>query len=86
MFVPILWRLTWTSINRFLPTYKLVMSEPTAEDLNKLSDLVREKRLKPVLESRSPFPFTVEGVRDAYRLMMSKHAHGKVVVKISPSS
>uniref|UniRef100_A0A7R9WJG4 Enoyl reductase (ER) domain-containing protein n=1 Tax=Pseudictyota dubia TaxID=2749911 RepID=A0A7R9WJG4_9STRA len=42
-----------------------------------------EGRIRPVLDPASPFPFTEEGVREAFRLQKSIHAHGKVVVKVS---
>lgn len=37
-------------------------------------------RLKPVLDRRSPFPFTADGVN--FQLQASKHAHGKFVVAV----
>jgi len=40
-------------------------------------------RVKAVLDPAAPFPFTEEGVRGAFSLQKSIHAHGKVVVKIA---
>ncbi|CAM9502874.1 unnamed protein product [Hapterophycus canaliculatus] len=83
MFAPVLWRTGWTGVNRRRPRYKLVISEPEGKDLAEVSELVTSGRLKPVLEPASPFPFTAEGVKAAFELQGSRHAHGKVVVKIA---
>ncbi|CAM9143842.1 unnamed protein product [Ectocarpus sp. 4 AP-2014] len=83
MFVPQLWRSGWTLINRLRPRYKLVISEPTAQDIADMVELVTTGRCKPVLDPASPFPFTADGVKAAFKLQGSKHAHGKVVVTIA---
>lgn len=83
MFVPILWRSGYTLINRLRPRYKLMISDPIAQDLADLAELVTAGRLNPVLDPASPFPFTADGVKAAFKLQASKHAHGKVVVTVS---
>lgn len=83
MFVPVLWRMCWTYINRLLPHYKLFICEPDDKHLAEVSELVASGRLKPVLDPASPFPFAAEGVRAAFKLQGSRHAHGKVVVAIA---
>eukprot|EP00903_Cladosiphon_okamuranus_P011470 g10803.t1 len=83
MMVPQLWRSGWTCINRLRPRYKMVISEPVAKDLDELAAMVAAGRLKAVLDPASPFPFTVDGVKAAFKLQTSKHAHGKVVVAMS---
>lgn len=82
MFLPTLVRMVWTTVNRWTPRYKLVIGDPVEGDWPELKSLVEEKRLKPVIEPSSPFPFTIEGVKQAFRLQASKHAHGKVVIKL----
>jgi len=41
-----------------------------------------EHKLVPLIDPRGPFPFTTEGVREAFRLQRSRHAEGKVVVSV----
>jgi len=36
-----------------------------------------------VFDAASPLPFTTEGVRRAFHVQRSRHAHGKVVVLIA---
>lgn len=52
-------------------------------DLRELLEDVVEGRLRPVLDPSSPFEFTETGVRNAFHLQKSCHAHGKVVVKVA---
>jgi hypothetical protein len=40
-------------------------------------------KLQPAMDERGPFPFTTEGVRAAFRLQESRHAHGKVIVHVA---
>ena len=54
-----------------------------AAPLVELVSLVDEKKLKIVLDPISPLPFTAEGAKRGLALMESRHAHGKVVVKIA---
>ncbi|CAM9952846.1 unnamed protein product [Sphacelaria rigidula] len=83
LFMPTLWRMLWTTLNRWKPSYKLVICDPVEGDWPELKTSVEEKRLKPVLDPASPFPFTIEGVKQAFALQASKHAHGKVVIKLA---
>jgi NADPH:quinone reductase-like Zn-dependent oxidoreductase len=39
--------------------------------------------LKAILDPSGPFPLTTDGVRKAFRLQESRHAHGKVVIRIA---
>lgn len=82
MFVPLLWRAGWTRINRRRPFYSLVISSVTEKSLREVADLVSTGRLKAVIDHRSPFPLTAEGVKAAFQLQASKHAHGKVVISV----
>lgn len=62
----------------------MVISAVAKDDLIKVVELVSAERLKTVLDPSSPFPFTLEGVKAAFALQASKHAHGKVVVSMLP--
>lgn len=62
-------------------TYHVGLS-PSGGALERLADHVREGRLQPMLDPRSPFEFTYEGVREALRAQSSKKAHGKLVVEL----
>lgn len=50
--------------------------------LQELQSLVEEGKLKVVLDPISPVAFETEQIKSAFRLMESRHAHGKVVVQI----
>ena len=81
-----LWRAfksrTWVRFR--LPAYTFAMSLPAERDvMTRTMDLAGKGTLKAVIDSNGPFPFTTEGVRAAFRLKESRHAHGKVVVQVS---
>lgn len=82
MFVPTLWRVMWTYFYPWKPWYKFTVCEPSQDDWPELTTLVKEGRLHPVIEPSSPHPFTIEGVKEAFKIQASKHAHGKVVIKM----
>jgi len=48
--------------------------------------LVEESKLRIVTDPAGPFPFTAEGVRDAFVLQESRHTHGKVVVLVGAAA
>lgn len=83
MFVPVIWRMCWTTLYPWTPKYKLVMCTPVEDDFLEAVKLVEENRLKVVIEPASPFPFTCDGAKQAFKLQASKHAHGAVVIKIA---
>jgi len=51
--------------------------------LTRTMAMAKNGTLKAVMDSRGPFPFTTEGVRNAFRLQETRHIHGKVVVQVS---
>ncbi|KAI9016937.1 chaperonin 10-like protein [Gaertneriomyces semiglobifer] len=77
-----IWKSIWTKVWRGVPSYVTVASSTTQEYLEKVMALVKEGKLKIVMETSGPFPFTAQGVKDALALQASRHAHGKVVVKV----
>lgn len=84
---PALWRATYTRIGlsrSYLPQYSYVMGLPsTAEIVTRTLSLADQGKLVPCIDDSGPFQFTTEGVRDAFSLQASRHAKGKVVIRVS---
>lgn len=80
--IPTLWRTMWTAVAPWKPRYEFLAPRTNTDDWPQLTSLVEAKVLKPVLNPASPFPFTIDGVRRAFELQASNHAHGKVVINI----
>ena len=60
------------------------MSLPKERDvMTRTMELASNGTLKAVIDPKGPFPFTTDGVREAFRLQETRHAHGKVVVQVS---
>eukprot|EP00195_Chlamydomonas_chlamydogama_P007431 CAMPEP_0202903868 /NCGR_PEP_ID=MMETSP1392-20130828/26789_1 /ASSEMBLY_ACC=CAM_ASM_000868 /TAXON_ID=225041 /ORGANISM="Chlamydomonas chlamydogama, Strain SAG 11-48b" /LENGTH=347 /DNA_ID=CAMNT_0049591221 /DNA_START=198 /DNA_END=1241 /DNA_ORIENTATION=+ len=78
-----LWKPMWTTFCPWVPAYLLVMSSIQSKVLSQIMDRVADGRLRIMLDPASPHPFTAEGVRKAFMVQASGHAHGKVVVKIA---
>jgi len=78
------WRMLWSRINPWIPRWVAPEALRLEDgDLKGLLNDVVEGRLKPILDLQSPFPFNEDGVRRAFDLQKSKHAHGKVVIQIA---
>ncbi|KAL7480402.1 hypothetical protein ACHAW6_006088 [Cyclotella cf. meneghiniana] len=85
---PALWRAAYTRVGVFsrssLPKYSYVMGLPgSSEIVTRTLSLAAEGKIVPCIDDSGPFPLTTDGVRDAFRLQASRHAKGKVVVKVS---
>ncbi|KAL7507577.1 hypothetical protein ACHAXN_005863 [Cyclotella atomus] len=84
---PALWRATYTRIGfsrSYLPQYSYVIGLPSTSDIvTRTLSLAEEGKLIPCIDDSGPFPFTTEGVRDAFRLQASRHAKGKIIIKVS---
>ncbi|GKY90958.1 hypothetical protein MPSEU_000068600 [Mayamaea pseudoterrestris] len=83
---PTLWLSFWSRIwtRRKLPIYTFAFSLPSTRDcMTKTLQLVAERKLKAVIDPQGPFPFTTEGVRKAFRCQESRHAQGKVVIRVA---
>jgi NADPH:quinone reductase-like Zn-dependent oxidoreductase len=61
--------------------FKLSFINVTEEAVQNVGRLIDQREIKPVLDS--VWEFTDEGVKDAYRKLMTFHARGKVVIKVS---
>ncbi|CAM9141626.1 unnamed protein product [Discosporangium mesarthrocarpum] len=82
---PVLGRVIMSRVrSSSVPKYSVMFPAPRGDNtMEELFALAEEGKVKPVLDKSSPFPFTTEGVRGAFRLQESRHAHGKVVVEIA---
>ena len=61
--------------------FKLSLMNVTEEEVQNVGRLIDQREIKPVLDS--VWEFTNEGVKDAYTKLMTVHARGEVVIKIS---
>jgi NADPH:quinone reductase-like Zn-dependent oxidoreductase len=83
---PTLWRafVTRTWYRSRLPAYKYVLALPdNNEGLRKTFELNKANQLSAILHNNNPFPFTTQGVREAFRVQESRHTKGKVVVHVA---
>jgi len=67
-----------------LPKYTFAMSLPgDREVMTKTMKYAEDGKLKAVTDPSGPFPFSTEGVRDAFRVQESRHGKGKVIVQVN---
>lgn len=78
-----LWPPLKSILSPWIPHYRMLVSSTTADYLSKVLALVDSGKITVVLDPASPLPFTTEGVKKAFTLQASRHAHGKVVVQIA---
>lgn len=79
-------RAFWNCIvQRSIPYYRLTPDalKVSLTSFKTLIDHVESKRLKVVIDHKGPFEFTQTGVTEAFKLQASRHAHGKVVVRVA---
>lgn len=77
-------RALWSRLatRRSLPTFTFAMALPdTREIMTRTLDLAHTGKLQAVIDG--PYSLTSEGVRNAFRKLESRHAQGKVVIKIA---
>jgi NADPH:quinone reductase-like Zn-dependent oxidoreductase len=81
---PLFSRQLWTSMWPFVPKYRWHANGLDIQPgrLQTLGKLVDEGKLKVVLDPMTPVPFETAAIQQAFKLMESRHAHGKVVVQI----
>ena len=63
--------------------YKMFLGGVDGKVLQEVMQMVDEGKLKIVMDPKGPFPFTEQGVKDAFALHESRHAMGKVVTQVS---
>ena len=78
-----LWRPVWTSFCPWLPRYIAGVSISDNRSIAEVLRLVATGKLVVPLSEQSPFPFTEAGLKGAFSLQESGHAHGKVIVRIN---
>jgi NADPH:quinone reductase-like Zn-dependent oxidoreductase len=59
-----------------------LLAKPAAQDLITIRDLIRARRLKPVIDRH----YGLNEVSDAFRYVEGRHARGKVVITIVPET
>jgi len=66
-----------------MPAYTFAFSLQNDRDIMKETmKLVQDGKLKACVDSRGPFTFNTQGVRDAFNLQISRKVQGKAVVKL----
>ena len=80
--VPPMGRQLVNFMRRKSPQYRLYMGEVDKKLMEEVVDMVSEQKFKVVLDPRGPFPFTTEGVRDAWNLHIARGGHGKIVIEV----
>lgn len=67
-----------------MPKFTYTMAIPSSGDvMTRTLQLAKENKLKAVLDPKGPFPFTTEGVREAFKTQESRHPKGKVVIHVA---
>lgn len=83
MFPPLRRSLTSRLRSSKLARYDMLWPAPRGDSLKRLVALYEQGGVRAVLHDGKTFPFTTDGVRQAFDIMINRKAHGKVVVKIS---
>jgi len=52
------------------------------EKMEPVVNMAAKKEFKVIVDSRGPFPFTTQGVRQAWNLHIARGGHGKIVIAI----
>mmetsp|Transcript_680 Transcript_680/g.1961 ORF Transcript_680/g.1961 Transcript_680/m.1961 type:complete len:83 (-) Transcript_680:448-696(-) len=68
---------------RSVPHYSVKDGWPGPLDVAEVVAAVADGTHRVVLDAAGPFSFTTEGVTSALALVYSRHAHGKVVVRVA---
>jgi len=68
--------------SRTIPAYIVLMPYDYPQGRKQVLDMMEAQELQIKLDDRSPHPFTLEGVKHAFGVIASGHAHGKVVVSM----
>lgn len=61
----------------------MMLPAPRGDSLKRFLEFFSEGKFRIVQDPVSPFPFTEQGVKDAFNLMMSRRAKGKVVISLA---
>ena len=82
---PTLWKALTSRVwyRKNLPKYSFALAlDADRAHLQETLELASSRKLTAVIDPKGPFPFTSEGLRNAYHLQESRHPHGKVIVRV----
>ena len=74
-----------TFFRRGIPRYKAFLAGFKKGHLEETLELLNTGSVKTVFGPPSPLQFTVEDAKKGFEMVASKHAHGKIVIRISES-
>lgn len=81
-FAPVLRRQLLSRLIPRRPKYDMMFPAPRGDSLKRCIKEIEEGRVRVIVDKRSPFPFTTEGVREAFNVMIQRGGHGKIVIQI----
>ncbi|EQC27475.1 hypothetical protein SDRG_14678 [Saprolegnia diclina VS20] len=76
-----LWLRHFLGLGQYRPNVHLLLADPKSVDFKAVADILEAQNVKPIIDS--VFPFTPEGVEDAFAKLHSRRAKGKIVVNVS---
>lgn len=65
-----------------VPRYRFFLGSTPRETIAEVMRMAADGEIRAVLDARSPLPFGEQGVKDAFNIMISRRAHGKIVVEM----
>lgn len=70
-----------------LPKYSFAMSlDQERSHLTRTLEMAKNGIVRAVVDPRGPFPFTTEGIRQAFRTQETRHIQGKVVIEVAKTN
>lgn len=81
--LPPMWRVLKSKMVSSSPAYIMYLGGVKAEDIREVLQLADEGHLKVVLHEGKAFPFSEQGAKDMFNLMISRRGHGKVVMDMT---
>lgn len=81
-FAPVLRRATLSRLIPDRPKYTMMFPAPRGDSLERCIKQIAEGKVEVVVDKRCPLPFTTEGVREAFNIMINRGGHGKIVIGI----
>lgn len=83
LLLPPLGRTLLNFTRRSTPEYRIYLETIDAKKMEPAVTMAANQELKVVIDPRGPFPFTTQGVRDAFNLHIARGGHGKIVIEIN---
>jgi len=80
---PLVGRAAGSFFRRSAPRYRVFLGTITGGVLREVLAAAAAGKLRAVIDPAGPFPMTTEGVRAAFNLHASRHAQGKVVIRVA---